>query len=114
MKSGELTLSPRPIEQLLKGQHIEHRKTQMAVYSRAICSLPIKIDSYLYRQQPDWDVPLDEIKEASQMLNRFRLRENMSKSQIIHLAKIHIYKHLFMAKLHIPGIIHRIKNIINR
>lgn len=114
MKSGELTLSPRPIEQLLKGQHIEHRKTQMAVYSRAICSLPIKIDSYLYRQQPDWDVPLDEIKEASQMLNRFRLRENMSKSQIIRLAKIHIYKHLFMAKLHIPGIIHRIKNIINR
>lgn len=114
MESGELLLSPRPLEQLLKGQHIEHRKVQMAMYSRAICSLPVRIDSYLYRQQPNLEVSSDEIKKASQMLDQFRRREKMSKRHIIRLAKMHICKHLFMAKLRIPGIIRRIKSIINR
>ncbi len=112
MDAGELALTPRPLGQLIDGQVIEPRKAQIAAYSRAAGVIPDKIDSYLYRQEEDRHVSETEEEAARQSIKKFMDTDQLPKSVIIKKARRHIQKELWMQRLHVRGIVRRIKKFI--
>ncbi len=112
MDAGELALTPRPLGQLIDGQVIEPRKAQIAAYSRAVGVIPDKIDSYLYRQEEARHVSETEEEAARQSIKKFMDTDQLPKSVIIKKARRHIQKELWMQRLHVRGIVRRIKKFI--
>ncbi len=74
--------------------------------------IPDKIDSYLYRQEEARHVSETEEEAARQSIKKFMETDQLPKSVIIKKARRHIQKELWMQRLHVRGIVRRIKKFI--
>lgn len=113
ISKGELILTPRPIEQLYNGQLIDSRRKQMAIYSQVINNMPYKIDSYLYHQEESISISDKDIAYAQKKIDEFIKMEKLPKTTIIKLAHRHILIESWIKKLHVRGIMRRIKEIFH-
>ena len=78
-----LNLSERDVSELLEGQHIEQRRRSVAAYARAICGLPVRIDSFLYEQGSNVSLTSKELSIAKTQICDFIRRDQQSKEFII-------------------------------
>lgn len=78
-----LNLSERNVNELLEGQHIEQRRRSVAAYARAICGLPVRIDSFLYEQGSNVSLTSKELSIAKTQICDFIRRDQQSKEFII-------------------------------
>ncbi|MDE7181311.1 MAG: Coenzyme F420 hydrogenase/dehydrogenase, beta subunit C-terminal domain [Muribaculaceae bacterium] len=80
-----IQLSPRPIEELVKGQTILQRRKQVQKYSAAYGCLKPTIDSFLLKPElVENDNPTEkEVQSAKKDLLDFQVSERLSKEEII-------------------------------
>ncbi|MDE5881106.1 MAG: Coenzyme F420 hydrogenase/dehydrogenase, beta subunit C-terminal domain [Muribaculaceae bacterium] len=90
IREGYMVLSPRPLEELIKGQVVKQRKKQISTYKQAFSVLHPTIDSYLLTSSlivEKNEEGLNYTKKAEEDLKGFVNREKLSKEEIIRLAR---------------------------
>ncbi|MEL5892866.1 Coenzyme F420 hydrogenase/dehydrogenase, beta subunit C-terminal domain [Bacteroides sp. GD17] len=81
----KIKLREADLEEMLRGQGIQKRREQVAVYSSALQILPVKCDSYLYSQEKGKAVSVNS-KKAMIEMEQFLQRERKSKEMIVEEA----------------------------
>ena len=98
-KAGVINMTPRDTNELISGQLVPQRKRQVALYSKALLSLPTKANSYLYKQEENVEIDQNELKKAEEEYRIFMANERKSKEQITSIARKIILKHLAKLRL---------------
>lgn len=79
-------LTKASVQELIKGQHIDQRKSSVSTWSETINMLPQPINSYLFKQK---DVPTQpsEIEKAKRILQQFIETEKLTQTEIVQQAR---------------------------
>jgi coenzyme F420 hydrogenase subunit beta len=96
---GKIVLKDAEINEVLKGQGINARKKNVAIFSSAINSLSKKMDSYLYKQYRDNEITASNLSYAKNTLNNFIQSENQSQEEITRKGRVLVFKTLIINSL---------------